>query len=295
MTWAEDGAQSAAVSSRIVEKRSFRDIPVVIVRPKEFSPDTRLVVLYHGFGPPQSPQALAEALPLEKLPAVLAYVNLPSVAGRVAAGGIDELKRVQANDFVNGLFFPCLKDAADELPMLVHDIVSSYHLDVRDGIGLFGFSAGGAAALFVLIRSDVPVAAAAILNAPLSVEDNVKNWEHALKRRFQWDDASRAAAESYNVERHAGTITQRKPIPALLLLHGESDDSFDPASVQRTIDALRAAYRQANAEDKFAVKVLAGVGHNFGPDAGKSPETKQATDEIDLKVENWFEKLLISR
>jgi hypothetical protein len=45
-----------------VEKRSFRDIPVVIVRPKEFSPGTRLVVLYHGFGPPQSPQALAEAL-----------------------------------------------------------------------------------------------------------------------------------------------------------------------------------------------------------------------------------------
>ncbi len=174
-----------------------------------------LVVLFRGFGPPQTPQALAPALPLEKFPGVLAYGNLPLVARRLPAGDIEELKRVQERDFVNGLFFPCINGAASELPMLVHEIATTYQLDTSGGIGLFDFSAGGAAVLLALVQSDVPVTAAAILNAPLSVEDNVRNWEHALKRPFQWDPASREAANRYNVARHADSITKRKPVSAI--------------------------------------------------------------------------------
>ena len=173
---AEDEAQAPPAPARVEEQKSFHGVPVFIVRPRDLSPGTRLVLLFHGFGPPQSPQALSRALPLEKLATVLAYVNLPLIAGRLPAGGIDELKRVQEKDFVNGLFFPSINGVATELPMLVHEIAATYHLDVRGGIGLFGFSAGGAAALLALIESEVPVAAAAILNAPLSVNDNVKNW-----------------------------------------------------------------------------------------------------------------------
>ena len=115
---AETGDQATA-PVRVEEHKIFHGVPVLIVRPKELSPGTRLVVLYHGFGPPESPQALSRALPLEKLQAVLAYVNLPLMAERLPAGGIDELKRAQANDFVNGLFFPSINGAATELPMLV--------------------------------------------------------------------------------------------------------------------------------------------------------------------------------
>ena len=115
---AETGDQATA-PVRVEEHKIFHGVPVLIVRPKELSPGTRLVVLYHGFGPPESPQALSRALPLEKLQAVLAYVNLPLMAERLPAGGIDELKRAQANDFVNGLFFRSINGAATELPMLV--------------------------------------------------------------------------------------------------------------------------------------------------------------------------------
>ncbi len=291
ITCAEDGTPSSA-PRRVEEEKSFHDIPVLIVRPRKLSPDTPLVVLYHGFGPPQSPQALARALPLERFPGVLAYVNLPLVARRLPADGIEGLKRVQERDFVNGLFFPCINGAASELPMLVHEITTTYQLDTSDGIGLFGFSAGGAAVLLALIQSDVPVTAAAILNAPLSVEDNVRNWEHAVQRPFQWDPASREAANRYNVARHADSITKRKPVPALLLMRGEGDDSFDPSSVQHAIDALRAAYRKARAETKFKVEVLAGVGHNFGPDTGKDEKSKRTTDQIDREVQDWFERLV---
>jgi dienelactone hydrolase len=281
--------------ARVEEQRSFRGVPVLIVRPTVVLPGTRLVVLFHGFGPPASPRSLARALPLEKLPAVLAYVNLPLIADRLPAGGIEELKRVQEKDFVNGLFFPSIHGASAELPIIVREVAAEYHLDVGSGIGLFGFSAGGAAALLSLMESDVPVAAAAILNAPLSVNDNVRNWEHALHRRFQWDAAARAAADRYDVERRAGRIADRKPLPALLLMRGGADESFDTESVRRATSALQMAYRKKNEESKFAVKVFPDMGHNFGPDANVTASAPTpVSDEIDDAVQHFFQLYLKS-
>src|SRR6476620_9866267 len=68
---AEDEAQPPPAPARVEEQKSFHGVPVFIVRPRDLSPGTRLVLLFHGFGPPQSPQALSRALPLEKLAAVL--------------------------------------------------------------------------------------------------------------------------------------------------------------------------------------------------------------------------------
>ncbi len=282
-------APASPQPARVEEKKSFRGVPVLIVRPKVVLPGTQLVVLFHGFGPPASPRSLARALPLEKLPAVLAYVNLPLVADRLPAGGIEELKRVQEKNFVNGLFFPSIHGASAELPMIVREVAAEYHLDVGSGIGLFGFSAGGAAALLALMESDVPVAAAAILNAPLSVNDNVRNWERALHRRFQWDAAARKAADRYDVERRAGRIADRKPLPALLLMRGGADESFDAESVRRATSALQMAYRKQNEENKFAVKVFPGLGHNFGPDAKVTASAPTpVSEEIDDAVQHFF-------
>lgn len=289
---AETGDQAPA-PVRVEEHKIFHGVPVLIVRPKELSPRMRLVVLYHGFGPPESPQALSRALPLEKLQAVLAYVNLPLMAERLPAGGIDELKRVQANDFVNGLFFPSINGAATELPMLVREITTAYHLDSHDGIGLFGFSAGGAAALLALIESDVPVVAAAILNAPLSVSDNVKNWERALKRPFQWNAASREAASRYDVEHHADQIASRRPQPALLLMSGGADESFDTQLRNGTIDALRLAYEKMGARPMFEVKVIPDLKHNFSSESKSESALRDSkNDEIEHTVEQWFERFL---
>ncbi len=287
--------RAVAGPARVEEQKSFQGVPVLIVRPKEVLPGTQLVVLFHGFGPPENPEALARALPLAKLPAVLAYVNLPLVAKRLPAGGIEALKRVQAQNFVNGFFFPSIEGASSELPLMVREIEVEYHLDVRSGIGLFGFSAGGAAALLALIEADVPVVAAAILNAPLSVRENVRNWERALHRQFQWDAAARAAADRYDVERQAGRIAARQPLPALLLMRGGADESFDGESVRRATAALRTAYEKENAESKFAVKVFPGLGHNFGPDAQATTSAPApVSNEIDDAVRRFFERYLLS-
>src|SRR5262249_45918276 len=56
-------------SLRVTEQKSIGGVPVLISRPEVVNPNTRLVVLYHGFGPPQNPPALAEVLRLEEMDA----------------------------------------------------------------------------------------------------------------------------------------------------------------------------------------------------------------------------------
>ncbi len=43
------------------------------------------IVLWHGFGPPASEQALMEALPLDEVPAVKVYLGLPMFGSRAPA------------------------------------------------------------------------------------------------------------------------------------------------------------------------------------------------------------------
>src|SRR5437762_3027009 len=52
-------------SARVTEQKSVGGVPVLISRPRVVNPSIRLVVLYHGFGPPQNPRALADVLRLE--------------------------------------------------------------------------------------------------------------------------------------------------------------------------------------------------------------------------------------
>src|SRR5262249_32918078 len=49
------------------------------------------IVLWHGFGPPASEQALLQALPLDDVPAAKVYLGLPLFGKRAPAGGVDEL------------------------------------------------------------------------------------------------------------------------------------------------------------------------------------------------------------
>ena len=213
-------------SARVTEQKSVGGVPLLISRPLVVNPSTRLVVFYHGFGPPQNPRALAGVLRLEGMDAILAFVNLPMLADRMPAGGRDELLRVQKEDFVNGFFFRSISGATAELQQIVKELSATYHLDSDKGIGLFGFSAGGAAAFLALFESDVPITAAVIVNAPMSVMQNVENWERTLKRQFEWDNASRKAASRYDVELQADKIAERKILPALLIMRGDADEQF---------------------------------------------------------------------
>ena len=289
---ADDGAGPKS-PARLTEQKSVGGVPVLISRPGTVNPNTRLVVLYHGFGPPQNPRALAEALRLEEMDAILAFVNLPMVADRMPAGVRDELLRVQKEDFVNGFFFRSISGATVELQQIANELNATYHLDADKGIGLFGFSAGGAAALLALLESNVPIAAAVVVNAPMSVTQNVENWQRTFKRQFQWDDASRKAASRYDVELQADKVAERKILPALLIVQGDTDKQLAIEPARRAFDALKQRYAARGEAERIHFEVIHGLAHNFGPGSGATGSHQASIDlEIEQKTEQWFERFL---
>ena len=280
-------------SVRVTEQKSVSGVPVLISRPEVVNPNTRLVVLYHGFGPPQNPRSLAEVLRLEEMDAILAFVNLPMVADRTPAGGKDELLRIQKEDFVNGFFFRSISDATAELPQIVKELNAIYQLDADKGIGLFGFSAGGAAALLALLESNVPITAAVVVNAPMSIMQNVENWQRTLKRQFEWDNASRKAASRYDVERQADKIAERKILPALLIVQGDADKQLGVEPPRRAFEALKQRYAGRGEAERIQFEVVHGLAHNFGPGSGATGSAEASIDlEIQQKTKQWFQRFL---
>jgi dienelactone hydrolase len=255
-------AGAATDDRRILETVSVGDIPVLISTPVSISTKTRLVVLFHGFAPPENPERLAEAMPLDGTPFIGAYVNMPMVARRLPPGGADELRRVQQDDFVNGLYFRSIAGAAEELSSVVSYVEKKYHVQTERGIGVFGFSAGGSAALLALTESKVSIASIVVVNAPLSVRQDVGVWERELQRTFVWDEKSEGAAKRFDVLTHVRAIAERKPRPAILIMQGDKDEHL---AVQPALDVaakLNVAYGQD--ESMVQMRILSGISHNFG-------------------------------
>jgi predicted esterase len=97
-----------------------------------------IVVLYHGFGPPNSPQDMAQAFPLDTLDANLAYVGLPLFGERLPSGGLDEVMDRQARDYLRQLLMPVIDQAADELATIVTEIAERTNADAN-ALALLGF------------------------------------------------------------------------------------------------------------------------------------------------------------
>lgn len=276
---AATGSARAADGARVVERIEIGDVPVLVSRPAVPRTDARLILLYHGFGRPGSPDELAAALPLDGSDFVAAYVNLPLFARRLPEGGVAALQRLQQHDFVNGLFFRCIEGAVSEMPGVVDHLAALHRLDVSRGVDLFGFSAGGSAVLLALIESPLPVAAAVVVNAPLSVRQNVASWEHALHREFAWDASSLRAAQRFDLVPHADAIARRRPSLSLLMMQSEADEHL---SVQPMLDArtaLQRAYGLVGRGGDVSARTLPGQTHDFAT----SPHT------VASRTLAWFE------
>lgn len=126
----------------------------VLLRPARHD-SAPIVVLYHGFGPPNSPQDMAQAFPLDTVEANLAYVGLPLFGERSPPGGLDEVMDRQARDYLRQLLIPVVDQAADELPTIVTEIAERTCAKANTP-ALLGFSAGGVIVAAALIRAQVP-------------------------------------------------------------------------------------------------------------------------------------------
>src|SRR5690349_3498041 len=106
----------AAGGPTVVETRLAAVPALVRVPPTVSQPP---ILLWHGFGPPASERTLMEALPLDEVPAIKVYLELPQFGARAAPGGREGMARRQAEDLGRLVFEPVVVGAAQELPSVI--------------------------------------------------------------------------------------------------------------------------------------------------------------------------------
>jgi predicted esterase len=266
----------AVLDSQLAGVPAILRIPRVITKPP--------IILWHGFGLPADPRALMASLPLDDVPAVKVYLALPLFGARSPPGGIDELIRRQTQDFASLIFEPVVMGAAGELPAVVAALRARHCLTAGGKIGLFGFSAGGAAALVALAHRQVNVSAAVTLNASTGLKASVAALEHATKRPYAWTPHARLLAKRSDAILHAADIAAGNPPVALLLIHGADDETVSSSAAANLYAALRPYYRRDRAASRLRLDILAGLPHSLRA-AGTDPL-------LDRDIAGWFNRFL---
>lgn len=268
--------QSSELRARVAGVPAILHIPNVIRKPP--------IILWHGFGPPASKEALADALPLDDVPAVKVYLDLPLFGERLSPGGVEKLVRRQTEDFASLIFEPSVVGAANELSAVVSELRRSGCMFASDKVGVFGFSAGGTAAFIALIQRRIPIGAAVTVNASTGLQASVEAYEHATKRSYSWTPAARKIAEDTNAIAHARQMARGTPLPALLLIHGRDDLTLNPGLTVALYDALLPYYREAGDANRLGLIMASQTSHDWttAPTAGR----------LRASIAEWFNRYL---
>lgn len=199
------------------------------------------------------------ALPLDDVPAVKVYLGLPMFGSRALPDG--ELGRRQKQDLGTLVFEPIILGAAKELPSVVRAL--EQHGCMRHGaaIGLFGFSAGGAAALYALAERDVPIGTVVTLNASTGLSASVKAYERVTKGSYEWTEATRRLAHRSDAVSRAKELAAGEPPPALLIVQGADDAMLTPSFAISLHESLQPLYADAKASQRLQLTVMPGLAH----------------------------------
>lgn len=267
------GEDVVTIETKLAGVPAILRVPGHVTRPP--------IVLWHGFGAPASGRALMAALPLDDVPAVKVYLGLPLFGSRAPAGGNKELARRQTLDFAMLLFKPAVVGAADELRSVVAALVQHGCMSAGQQIGLFGFSAGGTAALVALMQGGVPVSAVVLVNASTGLNASVDAWQRALGRRYAWTPASRALARETDAVRRAADIARGKSLPAILIMQGGADTVLTTTPARSLHRALLPYYRRAHGQARLGFIVVPGMPHGWTDD-------RTAITKVRHEAAAWF-------
>jgi len=244
------------------------------------------IVLWHGLGPPSSEAELMKDLSLDDVPAVKIYLGLPLFGARAPVAGTDSLAQRQAQDYATRIFAPIVVGAANELPAVLNEMRKSGCLRAGEKIGLFGFSAGGTAALIALMDNKAPISVAVTVNAPSGLRSAVGALERATKQPYAWSDASLRLAERSDATLHATQIaaTAAGQPRALLLFQGADDNMISPADTVSLDRSLRPVYQHSHDPHRLQLTVAPGVSHDWA-----DPKT---VGQVRSAVADWFNRYL---
>jgi len=293
-----------------LESFEVAGVPIVVRPPANPLSSAPLIVLWHGFGVPNSPEMLAEVLPLNEVQAWKAYLGLPLFGRRLPPGGLDEIMRRQMEDYVLQLLLPSIEPAMQELPNVVQALQTQFGINEKAGIGLFGFSAGGLAALLTSVESPLPITAMVLAGVTKDLVSAVGTYERAtrqyypiLKEQFpdmkeqdiayHWSEASEAAKQRLDFVARASEIARAHPLPAILFVHGLHDEAFAVSDVEDLKATLTPYYSQAYHPERLCLQIYQHLGHQLDLDAAKqSPDLKQDLADLQQAVATWFSQHL---
>jgi alpha-beta hydrolase superfamily lysophospholipase len=194
---------------------------------------------------------------------------------------VDALRRRQETDVALRVFEPVVAGAAKELPSVLKALQEEGCAKAGEQIGLFGFSAGGAAVLYALAERDVPIGTAIVLNASIGLSASVAAYERATGKSYAWSDAARDLARQTDATGRARDVAAGHP--ALLIVQGTSDTMLTPELATSLQGALAPLYRGRNA-DREQLMLLDGLSHNVTDAA--------AIDDLRRRVGGWFNRYL---
>jgi dienelactone hydrolase len=262
------GGAGPSQSVATLETR-LAQVPALLRAPPKISKPP--ILLWHGFGPPASERALMEALPLDDVPAIKIYLGLPLFGDRQVAGGREGM--------VGRLVFePVVVGAAQELPDVITALQQFGCLRSGQKIGLFGFSAGGAAVLFALAEGKAPIESAVVVNASTGLTASVQAYERATKHEYQWSGYTRDLALRTDAVQRAVDIARNHP--ALLILQGNDDAMLASRDAVALRDALTPLYMSPHDEPRLRLELVDGLSHGWADSAH--------TDEVRRAIADWF-------
>ena len=267
-----------STTSVTLTETKLAGVPAILRKPPSISKPP--ILLWHGMGPPDSEQALMEALPLDDVPAVKVYLGLPLFGARAPVGGMAEVVRRQSEDVATFVFEPVVLGAALELPKVVAALRELGYLENDANVGVFGFSAGGASTLIALAEAGIPVGAAVTLNASTGLTATVAAYENVTGRRYAWTNDARVLAHRSDAIERADEIASPRSPPALLIIHGADDAMLDPARAVSLYEELLPLYRKVQHADRLHLELVTGMTHTW-TDARHLSHVRTA-------VSDWF-------
>ena len=294
------------------EYLTLAGVPIVLSPPAKQTLSAPLILLWHGFGLPNSEEMLAKVLPLETVPAWKAYLGLPLFGQRLPEGGIEEIMGRQVDDYVLKLLLPIAEQAMNELPKVVFALQERYPIDLDAGIGLFGFSAGGLTTLLTLAESNLPISTAVLAGVTKDLVSAVDTYERYMKEyyltlkeqypwlkpeqtKYIWSSESEVAKQRLDFIARSAEIAKGNSLPALLFVHGVKDEVYQLGEVEKLYAALLPYYEEQN-RSRLYLQTFQHLGHHLDlTTAQDKPEILRDIVALQETVANWFSKYLVKQ
>jgi hypothetical protein len=118
-------------------------------------------------------------------------------------------------------------------------------------------------------------------------------WLEERHTRYHWTEVSVAAKQRLDFVARASEIAQRKPMPAILFVHGVQDDIYPVSDIENLYAAIAPYYEQANQTEHLFLRTFEHLGHQLDLEAAKSSAgMQQDITELQQVVAMWFSQHL---